>query len=87
MVRLSSQLGFVSGPHELSQPLCDVRALCFRLGSVGSRLVTPQSPSNREMYGLSSQEGVSTQKFYVSFQTIHGLKLLGGPDHGHYGVN
>lgn len=54
---------------------------------MGSGLVTPQSPSNCEMCGLSSQESVSTQKFHVSFQTVDGLKLLGGPDQGHYGVN
>lgn len=86
-VSLSSQRGFVSGPRELSQPVCDVRTLCFWLGSVGSGLVTPQSLSDCEMCGLSSQESVSTQKFYLSFQTVHGLKHVGGADQGRYGVD
>ena len=54
---------------------------------MGSGLVTPQSLSDCEMCGVSSQESVSIQKFYVSFQTVHGLKRVGGPDQGRYGVN
>lgn len=85
--RPERQRGFVSGPRELSQPVCDARTLCFWLGSVGSGLVTPQSLSDCETCGVSSQESVSTQKFYVSFQTVHGLERVGGPDQGRYGVN